>query len=261
MKGENEVGEEEGKGIIQKLSLEEKKLYEKLFDLVEKIKMFYWNLFQSIGVDGKGKMPPFFLNLKDFNAYHMHEFKERPECFAFNNEFIDYPEVVCHEYTHAVLHHSRKKTLMGGEAGAINEAIADIFGIIFKQNLYQIDLKSFEELCANDKGAWKVGNLRQIDESFTTFQLKETYSLIDNGHVHYNSRLISHAFFLASQALGRQYDIKLAKIWFEAARDLPDDSKTFNKFIELTLNQSATPLIANIKSAWEKVKIKFPTNN
>lgn len=226
---------------------------EDLANTVEKIKEFFWKHLHMVGVDDQGTMPPFFIFLKDKNAYYASGSKG--EYFNFNDALIPHPEVVCHEFTHAVVSHTRIKSRLQPlqnieQSGAINEAIADIVGIVFKhEHQGKID--------------WEIEKMRNLSEPFSKRKLK----LLENGekpgkgndfgYIHYNSRLISHAFFLAYTELKKTNNQGLLlEIWFKAAVELPDQQATFQNFALKTLSLTDSLLIKEyIRNIWFKVEV------
>lgn len=243
-----------------------------LKNTVDMINNFFWEKFKLVGINDKGNIPSFFIHLEEKNAYYHPPISNHPECFKFNNYYISFPEVVCHEFTHGVVENLRvlnglKSLGNAGQDGAINEAIADVVGIVFKQ------------LINGTPDNWKIGEMRNLSTPFTKKNLK-TSELVysteastgktitnDNGNVHHNSQLMSHAFFLASKEYVKTnnfeaYEI-MQKIWFKSAITL--NNETFNGFVEKTIEVGSIkgiggdPFAECIKEAWEKVGFKFKT--
>lgn len=123
-------------------------------------------------------------NFEDNNAYYHPQTIQATEHFAFNDTYVDCPEVVAHEFTHGVIEWLNPLSNQG-EAGAINESIADIFGIMYKR--HQLQQKD-----------WNIGDLRNLTERVS---LRDPKSSTDNGWTHHNSRVLSHVFSLASTNL------------------------------------------------------------
>ncbi|CAF23935.1 M4 family metallopeptidase [Candidatus Protochlamydia amoebophila] len=231
---------------------DERKLCSTIHGIVEEIKKFYWTTFQLVGVDGEGKIPPFFVHYPEKNAYYA---PWKKECFAFNNEFASQPDVVCHEMTHAVIENHNPLGNQG-QAGALNEAIADIVAIVFKQ-------KKCLDVIDN---RWKISTLRDLSQPPKQFKSVDNYNKgNDFGHVHDNSLIISHTFYLASTNL--DYDPThcdlLLGIWLKSMLELED--KTFRGFKSKTLEaneevffQGGSIIINAIKKAWQKTSHLFP---
>ncbi|HNA62595.1 MAG TPA: M4 family metallopeptidase [Rhabdochlamydiaceae bacterium] len=81
----------------------------------------------------------------------------------------------------------------------------------------------------------------------------------DMGNVHHNSTVLSHAFYLAANELGKfdESNQQLLNIWISAVRSLQKDEKKFVGFIRTTINisfqQSGSPFEKAIKNAWIKI--------
>lgn len=249
---------------VSKLGSKEQNLVSELRDTLEKIKSFWWERFQLIGIDAQGKIPPFFVHFQSNNAYyHPPVPNQVPEHFAFNDQYVHSPEVVAHEFTHGVINWLNP---LGntGEAGAINESIADVVGIVFKRNM----IDRYGHRIYMD---WKINNFRDLSISITKenfnhdltpkFDL-EGRTTNDNGHVHDNSRILSHAFYLAAIELAKddQGNQQLLEIWITAVRLLKADEKNFkgfsNKTIEISFKKSGAPFQEAIKRAWKTVGVQ-----
>lgn len=225
---------------------------------VASIQDFFWLSFKLVGADDRGKIPDFLIDLGGKNAFYSPQL----ECFKFNNEYVQYPEVVCHEFTHAVMENLRATPLGNkGQLGAINEAIADVVGVIFKQTL------------SGQNNDWKVnGTQRDLSKQFRTTNVNPDFSPRydsktkegnDNGHVHYNSQLLSHAFYLACKAY-KKFDSsnnrKILSIWFNAARylEINGEKDYFLEFARKTIELAQQEpdgggFAPFIKSPWEQV--------
>jgi hypothetical protein len=234
----------------------QQEICDKLMTTVETIKVFVWEYFQLVGIDNEGKIPPFFIHLKQNNAYYRApSISDHEECFKINDKYIKHPEVVCHEFTHGIIQYLNP---LGnkGEGGAINESIADVVGIVFKRSRYM-------------KDDWKIGELRDLSLSFTIKNKKETQpqygqdkkTTNDNGNVHFNSRFLSHAFYLASTDLGKSNadpgNKQLLTIWLSAVQQLEANEKTFigfaKKTIQVGYENSGEVFRDVIRKAWNEV--------
>ncbi len=225
-----------------------------LMQTVESIKVFFWNRLQLVGLENKGTIPPFFMHMQEKNAYYYPSTSTYPERIKFNDAYVSFPEVVCHEFTHGVVEHLNP---LGnkGESGALNESIADVIGIMFKRTVYA-------------RADWKIGNLRDLSQSFTKDHLKSTNPRnFDHGNVHHNSRLLSHAYYLAYTALEKQNadpNHQLLQIWWRAFAELKDEEKTFAGFANKTIaigNETLFPIRQAIEEAWSQVKLLPPRHS
>ena len=244
---------------ISTLSEEDQVLIRELQDTLGKIKTFWWERLRFVGIDNKGRIPPFFIHFQNDNAYYHPKRLKIPEHFAFNNQYVHSPEVVAHEFTHGVIEWLNPLG-NAGEAGAINESVADIVGIVFKRNLTdQYGQKRFTD--------WKINTFRDLSTSTTVQALLDTTPKFDSegkttndmGNVHHNSTVLSHAFYLAANELGKfdESNQQLLNIWISAVRSLQKDEKFFGGFIRKTINigfqQNGLPFEKAIKSAWIKI--------
>lgn len=235
--------------LASNLSESEQSLISKLYKTLEGIKEFYFDRFKFIGINKEGRIPPFFIHFQGNNAYYHPKTFRRPEHFAFNDQYVTTPEVVAHEFTHGVI---KWLNPLGnkGEAGAINESIADIVGVLYKRHVL------------NQKD-WTIGNLRNLKDNP---KLENPTSSEDNGYVHHNSRVLSHAFYQASNLLERQgfddQDEKLLKIWFLSVQNLEEQEKTFQGFKKKTIDigwtEDGSPFSDRIRQAWDMVDLTIP---
>ena len=244
------------------LTLGQRSLIETLYSTLEKIKVFWWDRFRSVGIDNHGKIPPFFVHFQDNNAYYHPPTSEVPEHFTFNDQYVRYPEVVAHEFTHGVIEWLNPLGNQG-EAGAINESISDVVGIVFKRSLTD----KFGRPIYND---WKIDGFRDLSKTFTVSNWRTTQPTYDHqgtttndhGNVHHNSLLLSHAFYLASVQV-EKYDPsnqKLLNIWIKAVESLSAEEKNFNGFanktIQLAFPYGGEPIQEIVKSAWKQVGLQ-----
>jgi len=192
------------------------------------------------------------------NAYYHPRISSHPECFMFNDYYVQFPEVICHEYTHAVVGHMNPLIGGVGVGGAINEAIADVVGIVFKHCGHTLP---------NSKGPWWVGNSRDLSAGFSKAGFnRDTVPRIDfdgkttndNGHVHHNSKFFSHTFFLASDYFKHDpvHEKQLLKLWWKTVETL--DDITVDGFVKETMEVANSwdfgPIYsAALKNAWQTV--------
>jgi Zn-dependent metalloprotease len=197
----------------------------------------FFKTFGMNGIDGKGEIPPIYLGLDEENA--VWECGLNPanagKCdFNFHRIFGWDPKVLTHEWTHAII--SKWCPLNdGGEPGALNESLGDVFAVTFGQMILR------------DR-SWKVVGkelLGEVSRDFSKKTSMQEFSSIkggpgyynddnDWGWVHYNSRIPSHAFYQAVKNSGN--DLKtISFIWFNAMLTiLPNE--TFADFANRTIN-------------------------
>ncbi|WP_075883731.1 M4 family metallopeptidase [Candidatus Protochlamydia sp. W-9] len=228
---------------------QETKLCRKIQQTVEIVKKFYWDTFKLVDIDEERIIPPLFSYYPKKNAYYASKLKH----FAFNNEFASQPDMVCHEMTHAVFKHNNPLEYEG-ESGALDEAIADVVTIEFKQKVGLID------------NLWKISNFCDLSTEPEPFKPANTYTNEnDYGHVHQNSWIISHTFYLASKYLSHNsIDCnELFKVWFKSMLDLED--KSFSGFREMTIKVARKIFFHRrefvkeaIIDAWDQTSPLFP---
>ena len=110
-------------------------------------------------------------------------------------------DVLGHEFTHAVL--DAKCSLDGkGEPGALNEALADIMGILIEKSIGRSDGWTIGEdsghVVRDISSEYRDGGFEIHYQNRFTLSKDEKYDYErnDNGHVHYNSIIFSHGVFL-----------------------------------------------------------------
>lgn len=220
---------------------------QKLHHTIEAVRSFFLSKFNVCGIDGRGKLPPFFIGWDEQNA--------RWECkgdnclWRFADPYAVMPEVVGHEYTHAIVKHFGQLQ-PGGQSGALNESISDIFGVAFNQ---------WQGGAQND---WKIGNFRDLSSHIDMRSFQEKSAAEDN--VHTNSRIPSHAFYCAVKSISNVSWGVMATVWWIALNKVRPNA-TFYDFAIATLwasNENLTVFQA-VKEAWVHVgvlqKIKAKT--
>ncbi len=126
-------------------------------------------------------------------------------------------DLVAHEYTHVV---SRDIVCWAsrGETGAINEAISDIYGEIIEDSLtgHPIDW------CNSDRNLQSPAATGNPSLYFGPFWGDPTDVSTDNGNIHKNSTVISHAAYLMSESGGGLLTLEeLANLWYRAMLMMP----------------------------------------
>lgn len=120
-------------------------------------------------------------------------------------------DVVAHEFTHGVTHHTARLG-MEGENGALNEALSDIFGCFIEGN-WQMG-----EAIYHPSG--KARALRDIARPHASNNPERMSEFVDtssdNGGVHVNSTIVSHAAYLMTQGVHRLPPATVEKVWYRA---------------------------------------------
>ncbi|SNS10634.1 Thermolysin metallopeptidase, catalytic domain [Geodermatophilus saharensis] len=190
------------------------------------------------------------------------------------NRFSASPEVVAHELCHAVVS-GLAGLRFANQAGALSEALCDIFGVLTAQ---------FAASQTTEKADWLVGArllrngdaLRSLKSPGTAYandpvlgtdrQVAHLQQLVrtpdDNGGVHINSGIPAHAFYRTAMALGGYAWERAGLIWFEALKD-PSlrPASGFTVFAGCTVGSAvslfgeATPEHQAVLAAWEDVGV------
>jgi len=186
--------------------------------IAKNLQVFFSQVFDVCGVDGRGSMPRFYVHWNEKNAQYIVESNHTR--FRFNDAYAVMPDVVGHECTHALVHHFGQLH-DGGQPGALNESISDVFGIAFRHWL------------GKNKNDWSLGgDLRNPSRCFTMTSFKTSRASDDN--VHDNSRIPSHAFYCAVRDTATKSHGVFARIWFAALKDVTTTS-SFGQFALTTL--------------------------
>lgn len=139
-----------------------------------------------------------------------------------------------HELTHGVVENTAN-LIYEGEAGAINESMADIFGVMIENEDWLIG----EDVVVQQQ--FPSGALRSMsdphnggtslgDRGYQPANVSEQYTgTQDNGGVHINSGICNHAFYLFAQAIGKD---DAADVYYKALKDYLTKS---SQFIDLRL--------------------------
>ncbi|MFV8052528.1 M4 family metallopeptidase [Mycobacterium sp. 48b] len=147
--------------------------------------------------------------------------------FAFGDsgDFEAAIDIVGHEYTHAVMEH-QGGTLDYGESGALNEAYADIMGVLI------------EGKARDDEGRWLIGEdssagaIRSLADPESTPGYLSDYDDLytgeaDEGGEHYNSTIFSHAAYrmMTDERTAEVTDEQWAELYYVSMTMLDDGAK------------------------------------
>ncbi len=156
--------------------------------------------------------------------------------------------VIGHELTHGVVQYSGG-LVYRDQSGALNEHIADVFGVLTRQH------QMGQAACEAD---WLIGAdilgpeirgvaLRSMAAPGTAyddpllgkdpqpFHMDDyVYTQSDNGGVHINSGIPNHAFYLLAVMLGGQAWTKAGSIWYGALQGINNPHARFADWAEAT---------------------------
>lgn len=149
-----------------------------------------------------------------------------------------------HEMTHGVVQNSAN-LIYQGESGAINESMADIFGVMMDSTDWNVGedvVKSnyFPSGALRSLSDPHNGGTSLNDNSFQPKHMNEKYNgAQDNGGVHINSGIPNYAFYLLATSINSRQ--KAAKIFYRALTVyLTQNSNFFD--LRVAAIQSATDL-------------------
>ncbi len=189
--------------------------------------------------------------------------------------FTSCVEVIGHELTHGITNASAELKYHG-QSGALNESISDVFGCLVKQH----SLKQ-----RANQADWIIGRglfmptvkgigVRSLAEPGTAFNdpvlgkdpcpaTMDGYvnTKQDNGGVHINCTIPSHAFYLAAIQLGGYAWQTLGEVWYNTITQKIGRNTDFEGFAKATMqscreiNGKGTRITKALRKAWRQVKV------
>lgn len=241
---------------------------------------FYFNFFQRNSMDNRGMKLDGFVHAGDlYNAF----FTGQELVFGDGDGvifdgFTDELDVIGHEFSHGVVEYTSTLPYKY-QSGALNESLADAFGIMIKQwgegNPQTVDQANW----LIGEGIWAAGvngrALRDMANPGTAYDddkvgkdpqpahwsdFKKLPYANDQGGVHINSGIPNRAFYLAATKIGGYAWEGAGPIWYRALSTgkLPTDGKaTFKNFADLTI-ENARGHVDQVREAWTLVGYPFP---
>jgi hypothetical protein len=183
---------------------------------------------------------------------------------AVFGDFCDSISVIGHELTHGIIS-STCNLEYYGESGALNEHLADVFGILLEQ--YVKGESAAKSDWTIGKGLYKQspGYVRSLKNPtsgpmpgpahYRDFKITRD----DNAGVHTNSSIPNRAFYLAAVAAGGNAWATVGPVWFATMRKPELGAKcSFPRFAYATLvnaNGINPKLVPIISKAWSDVGI------
>ncbi|MDH3491410.1 MAG: M4 family metallopeptidase [Gammaproteobacteria bacterium] len=149
--------------------------------------------------------------------------------------------VIGHEFAHGVIQFSGG-LIYQDQSGALNESIADVFGVLTvqhkkKQAPAEANWLVGDGILGNDISGEALRSLRAPGEAYSDPVLgkdPQPYHMdfynstsSDYGGVHINSGIPNHAFFLLAQYLGGPAWEKAGRIWYDALQSINNPHATF----------------------------------
>lgn len=184
-------------------------------------------------------------------------------------------DVIGHEMTHGVIQHTAGLHY-GGQTGALNESIADVFGSLVKQ--YRLGQSAGE-------ADWLIGDgalvpqlgmaLRSLKEPGTAYRgdpqpghmahyvdlPDDNDPRNDDGGVHINSGIPNRAFYLAATAIGGNAWERPGRIWYAALTERLEADSDFKAAAAATIDVAGElfdpggPERAAVENAWRQVGV------
>lgn len=188
-------------------------------------------------------------------------------------------EVIGHELTHGVVEHTAALAY-SGQSGALNESVADVFGVLVKQYALGQDAAAADWLIGGDlllpgvKGvalrsmlhpgtAYDDPRLGKDPQPDNMSGYVETTD--DNGGVHYNSGIPNRAFALAATTIGGPAWEKAGRVWYDVLTGALKADADFAAFAQLTIAAAATrfgadsPEASAVRDGWTAVGVGADT--
>ncbi|MDC9589765.1 M4 family metallopeptidase [Xenorhabdus sp. XENO-10] len=255
------------------------------YDYLGKTHEFYKTVFGRNSLDNEGIK---LVATVHYGTNYLNAFWSRKQMVfgdgdgKYFNRFTSAIDIIAHELTHGVIESEAGLDYIY-QSGALNESIADVFGIMVKQ--YFDNQKA-------DESNWLLGEgllgekfnpdnkpdvaLRTFIKPGTAFsgdeqvghmdQYEELPFIIDNGGVHIYSGIPNRAFYLVAMELGGYTWEKAGKIWYETLLDnrLSSDAD-FEDFAKLTVDNAKhlfdKKIAGIVSNGWEEVGVLLPKIN
>ncbi|SEB05402.1 Thermolysin metallopeptidase, catalytic domain [Pedobacter hartonius] len=185
-------------------------------------------------------------------------------------------DITGHELTHGVIQYECNLEYKD-QSGALNESLADVFGIMIKQKMLNQDVRTSD---------WLVGEHTLVGDEYAIRSLKApgtayvnhpdlgtdpqpanmsgyTDDPDDNGGVHLNSGIPNHAFYLAAFDVGGFSWEKVGQVWYRAMcnKNLVSTNATFADFKQATITEATSlfgatdQVTASVRNAWNSVGV------
>jgi bacillolysin len=154
-------------------------------------------------------------------------------------------DVVAHEFTHGVTAHTAKLG-MEGQNGALNEALSDIFGCFVEGNWKMGE--AIYHPSGHAQALRDVANPHASNNPASMSEYAQTSD--DNGGVHLNSTIVSHAAYLMTKKLPLA---TVEKIWYRALTRYLHSSADFADAADATTAAArdlGTGVESAVRAAW-----------
>jgi Zn-dependent metalloprotease len=240
---------------------------------------FYYSLFGRNSIDGEGMK--IIQTVHYANKYNNAFWDGQQMVYGDGDgkvfgSFTTDLDVIGHELTHGIVQYETN-LVYKDEAGALNESLADIFGIMIKQKANNQDVNASNWLVGENIILGKKYALRSLKAPGTAYKnhpelgsdpqpahFKDyTNDPFDNGGVHLNSGIPNHAFYLACKEIGGFSWEKVGRVWYATMCDkkLVPKTASFADFKNSTLVNAKKIFKADkavekaINNAWTAVGV------
>ena len=236
---------------------------------------YFQNTFQRNSFDNKGATMNTVINVCDpddygryDNAYWNGYCVSLGNGSGYFNSWAGSFDFTAHEYGHAVVQYTANLEYRN-QSGAINEAYADIFGVMIDRSNWTMG-----ETLVKDKRDYPTGYVRDMrnphnggtsiyDDCWQPAHVSEMYlGTQDNGGVHINNSIPAHTFYVYATATSKE---RAEQVYYRALTTYLTPS---SKFIDLrkAVLQAARDLnysgdVQTISNAFDKVGIVDDSGN
>lgn len=213
--------------------------------------------------------------------------EDLPEDDRIFNRFTSSLDVIGHELTHGVIQ-NECKLVYWDQSGALNESMADVFGIMVKQYKDRETVLESDWIIGKDIFTTNVNasGLRSMLQPGTAYDdpvlgkdpqpaIMKDYVLTtsDNAGVHINSGIPNRAFSITATEIGGYSWEKAGWIWYKALTGSLSETSNFQDAADNTFSVAGDIFGVNsleqiaVKKGWNKVGIdvmgsgKFPKQN
>lgn len=235
---------------------------------------YYLNKFKRNSLNGRGGTIISVINIADEE-----DGKGLDNAF-WNGQFMGYGngrtafkplagglDVAGHEMTHGVVENSAKLEYQG-QSGAINESMADVFGVLIDRDDWLVGEDVVKTSMFPSGALRSMSNPNQGGTGQRGYQPKTMSQYIstteDNGGVHINSGIPNYAFYLIASKIGRE---KSELIYYRALTQYLTRKSQFVD-LRLAITQAATDLyqassteVKTVTDAFDAVGISGGNSN
>ena len=260
---------------------------DEVYDALGKTYDFFWSVYQRDSLDNKGMQLIATVHYGEGFANAFWNGKQlvvgdgdqnKPPEIALFNRFSISLDIIANQLVKGIIQFDSKLRYWG-QAGALNETITDVFGLLVKQ--WVLSQTAHEANWIIGEGLFtskvKAVGLRSMKAPGTAYDdpilgkdpqpdhmRNYVKTKSDNEGVHINSGIPNRAFYLIATELGGYAWERAGRIWYETLRSkqLKVDAQ-FQDFALLTLDQArqlygeASLEVQAVKYGWEEVGIKI----